>query len=458
MSKLGCNCNDIKKACKCCYISRTGYRRWNRENIFVKYCQKCVWWSQRNQLKITVTLIIIPSIFFIILCIKHKAIFSLIMQIIIIIISLASLYITSITDPGVIPKGPLVKYKNYRPKPSKQYINISGRIIEIKWCPTCKIFRPPRSFHCYLCNNCVEVFDHHCPWIGTCIGKKNYLTFNIFVNTVQFDCVFVTAYCVIFIAKYINDLKKNYNINSGKSFEKSLKHEALTYIIGLYAFIALFFVAGLAWFHYYLIFIGKTTNEQLRNLYPNGSPYHRNLLCKCIDYYIKCSINKTTNYQFKYDNNNEINKTNNKEIDQLYKYQDLTIINNNSNNNNISNMNTNDTRTNTIDIKTDSKIEEETKTDDYKEDSSSSSKAIHQNDDNVLDIQKMNENEMDNDNDINNNNNDINTNDNNNNNNNNISITPHNINAPNIQITPYITSTKPNESNLTMKTQLLNNE
>ena len=52
---------------------------------------------------------------------------------------------------------------------------------KLQFCTTCKIVRPPRSFHCPTCNVCVEGHDHHCPWMGTCVGKRNLVYFLSFL-------------------------------------------------------------------------------------------------------------------------------------------------------------------------------------------------------------------------------------------------------------------------------------
>ena len=61
-------------------------------------------------------------------------------------------------------------------------IQANGRAIRL--CKKCGTVKPPRCHHCSICNRCVLGMDHHCPWMNSCIGRKNYkyfLRFLIFV-------------------------------------------------------------------------------------------------------------------------------------------------------------------------------------------------------------------------------------------------------------------------------------
>lgn len=77
----------------------------------------------------------------------------------------------------------------------------SGRLPEVpavlqyKMCETCNLFRPPRSKHCAICDNCVLQFDHHCPFLSTCIGKRNYKYFMHFLVSTTLLTVFSIGLC-----------------------------------------------------------------------------------------------------------------------------------------------------------------------------------------------------------------------------------------------------------------------
>lgn len=70
----------------------------------------------------------------------------------------------------------------------------------LSYCNTCQIVRPPRSFHCRECNVCIEVHDHHCPWVGSCVGRRNTRYFVLFLLNAALLC-FVTA--ILGLASFI---------------------------------------------------------------------------------------------------------------------------------------------------------------------------------------------------------------------------------------------------------------
>jgi len=63
------------------------------------------------------------------------------------------------------------------------------------WCDFCSVFQPPGGAHCPDCNVCVAGYDHHCVWMGTCIGKKNFKQFVRF----NLSWLFYLLYAVLWI-------------------------------------------------------------------------------------------------------------------------------------------------------------------------------------------------------------------------------------------------------------------
>eukprot|EP00746_Dinoflagellata_sp_MGD_P044274 gnl/MRDRNA2_/MRDRNA2_208068_c0_seq1.p1 gnl/MRDRNA2_/MRDRNA2_208068_c0~~gnl/MRDRNA2_/MRDRNA2_208068_c0_seq1.p1 ORF type:complete len:270 (-),score=37.12 gnl/MRDRNA2_/MRDRNA2_208068_c0_seq1:208-996(-) len=50
-------------------------------------------------------------------------------------------------------------------------------LTEALYCDFCDAYVMQGSKHCWTCQKCVSGFDHHCPWLNTCIGARNYCTF-----------------------------------------------------------------------------------------------------------------------------------------------------------------------------------------------------------------------------------------------------------------------------------------
>lgn len=67
----------------------------------------------------------------------------------------------------------------------------------MSYCDTCKMLRPPRSFHCGTCDVCVEVHDHHCPWVGNCVGRRNIRYFLGFLFWTATHALVTAVICLV---------------------------------------------------------------------------------------------------------------------------------------------------------------------------------------------------------------------------------------------------------------------
>ena len=57
------------------------------------------------------------------------------------------------------------------------------------FCHKCDRPRPPRAHHCKECGVCVLRMDHHCPWVGNCVGHRNTKSFMLFLMYATFCIV-----------------------------------------------------------------------------------------------------------------------------------------------------------------------------------------------------------------------------------------------------------------------------
>jgi len=50
-----------------------------------------------------------------------------------------------------------------------------------RWCQKCRNHQPTGSSHCRDCDVCVYGYDHHCPFMGQCVGGGNITAFYTFL-------------------------------------------------------------------------------------------------------------------------------------------------------------------------------------------------------------------------------------------------------------------------------------
>nr|XP_018265517.1 uncharacterized protein I303_01883 [Kwoniella dejecticola CBS 10117]OBR87675.1 hypothetical protein I303_01883 [Kwoniella dejecticola CBS 10117] len=144
---------------------------------------------------------------------------------------------------------------------------------ESRWCKKCRGWKPDRCHHCRHCEQCILRMDHHCPWVGNCVGYHNYKPFFLFINYALLLALYATFQAGYESYRFFQD-------PSGAMPYRPVQLEANSTSDGLGISPAIFMmltvmggfmglaVGSLVVFHWYLALSNQTTLENITHAYP----------------------------------------------------------------------------------------------------------------------------------------------------------------------------------------------
>lgn len=287
------------------------YKLWKGNNIFFLR-GRIIFGPDVRSLFLTVFLIVTPVLIFCALVArklmddfnKHLGVCIMVFVVFITLVDLTLLIFTCGRDPGIVPRnthppepegdeGLSGVGTGQNPQfrlPRTKDVQVNGMTVKIKYCDTCMLYRPPRCSHCSICNNCVENFDHHCPWVGQCIGLRNYRFFFMFIISTTLLCVYVFGFCWVYIVK----IKNSEDITIWRAMIKT----PASIVLIIYTALPFIFVAGLSLFHTYLISTNQTTYENFRYQYDRrANPYNRGICANFKEKFFTCVPPSRNNFR-----------------------------------------------------------------------------------------------------------------------------------------------------------------
>ncbi|OCH94929.1 hypothetical protein OBBRIDRAFT_788668 [Obba rivulosa] len=183
------------------------------------------------------------------------------------LLTISSMLATAFSDPGILPRDldPDPPYPSNSSSegslraPLPRDLKVRVGVVRTKFCATCRTYRPPRSSHCKMCDNCVDGCDHHCQWVNNCVGRRNYTSFFTFLFSAVLTLVLVI--CTTVLHLYLLTRKFHMSFRSALGTSQGVG-SAVAFCLSI---LVIWPVFALLAYHLRLLLLNVTTIEQIRN-------------------------------------------------------------------------------------------------------------------------------------------------------------------------------------------------
>jgi palmitoyltransferase ZDHHC9/14/18 len=236
-------------------------------------------------LVLTFLLIFMPVLFFLqkdapLISQKPFGKFAVLLVVIFACLTLLTLVLAALTEPGIIPRKATREHvgEDFHTEFIVEVVN--GESLRRKWCETCQFYRPPRARHCRDCDNCVERWDHHCPWIDNCVGLRNARYFVAFISATTALAVAI-LFSILWVV-YLDDAP-----GTVEGYFAAMFTEPHRYFVIVVAMVAALLLSNLTAYHLHLISRNLTTAEHVKDDYPSGkSPFSIGMKYNCLSFWL----------------------------------------------------------------------------------------------------------------------------------------------------------------------------
>ena len=170
------------------------------------------------------------------------------------LVTLSLMLKVALTDPGIIPRREVAERvyegEDVNPHEMKSLIDPFQGTPASVYCHTCEIHRPANASHCSECDNCVIGFDHHCAVLNNCVGQRNYPYFFALLPSLS-GLVIGFMFQIRFPSE-----------DSSSSNESNWVIDLFSFLSVAVAVSAFLAVAALFAYHFWLLFVEKTTTKR----------------------------------------------------------------------------------------------------------------------------------------------------------------------------------------------------